>query len=282
MRKILTIILKVVLSLAILVVLALAIIGRGWGSKNIAHNHPFYSGDLIMVAHRGVTDVAPENTIASAARAKELGFKFIELDLKQSKDHRFFLFHDRDPKRLFGTDISLNTSTLSELQQVPLLHKGSPSSYRVPELEDFTRRFSEDLTFYLDIKRHGNYQYRKLAQEIMNFLERNKLSDQCLVGSDFLFTTYLEFHYPQLHTVFTGPGDWTIVFYKWIPKRFRPDLIISYAEEVTEWHLDWLRRNDLTKRRMLYGVNGDNYRKVREWGIPWLVVDYDPVMNADL
>jgi len=35
-------------------------------------------------------------------------------------------------------------------------------------------------------------------------------------------------------------------------------------------------------RRMLYGVNGTNYNKVKAWGVPILVVDYDPVMDADL
>ena len=280
--KILTITLKSLALLVMLIVLVLAIAGGGWGPKNRSLMHPFYSGDLTLVAHRGVADRAPENTIASATRAKDLGFQFIELDLKQSKDYKFYLFHDRDSKRLFETEIPLNDRNLSEIQEYPLFYHGAPTRHRVPDLIDFTKQFSPDLSFYLDIKRHGNYRYAELASKITNFLDLHQLSDKCLVGSDFLFTVFLEYQHPELHTVFTGPGDWTIVFYRWIPKAFRPDFIISYAEGVTDWHLQWLRKNDLMNRRMLYGVDGSNYLRVRQWGVPFLVVEYDPVMKDDL
>jgi glycerophosphoryl diester phosphodiesterase len=280
--KILANALKALLVAVVSMVLVLVIIGGGWGAKHIVEAHHLYTGKFTLVAHRGVTDSAPENTMASAARARELGFTFIELDLKQSKDQRFYLFHDRDSQRLFGTDVRLSNYTLPELQEIPLLHQGIPTDHRVPSMNDFTNQFSDKLTFYLDVKRHGNYHYGALAEQLTIFLAGNGLTDRSMVGSDFLFTAYLEYRYPELHTVFTGPGNWTIVFYRWIPKKFRPDFIISYAEEVTDWHLEWLKRNDLVNRRMLYGVNGNNYNRVRRWGIPYLVVDYHPVMEADL
>ena len=280
--KILATALKVLLIAVMSIVLLLAIMGGGWGAKHMVSTHPFYTGKLTLIAHRGVADKAPENTMASAARAKELGFTFVELDLKQSRDQRFYLFHDRDSRRLFGRDIRLSNYSLAELQEIPLLHQGIPTDHRVPSMDDFISQFSDKLIFYLDVKRHGNYQYGALAERITAFLARNGLTDRSMVGSDFLFTAYLEFRYPELHTVFTGPGNWTIIFYRWIPKKFRPDFIISYAEEVTDWHLEWLSRNDLVNRRMLYGIDGNNYNRVRKWKIPYLVVEYDPVMNSDL
>ena len=273
---------KVLLVVAMFILLVLGIIGGGWGAKHLTDAHPFYNGRFTLIAHRGVTDSAPENTIASAERAKELGFAFIELDLKQSKDQQFYLFHDRDSQRLFGRDIRLSSYTLQQLQQIPLLHQGVPTDHRVPSMDDFTSQFSDQFTFYVDVKRHGNYQYSALAEQITTLLAGHGLTDRSMVGSDFLFTAYLEYRYPELHTVFTGPGNWTIVFYRWIPKKFRPDFIISYAEEVTDWHLEWLGNNDLIKRRMLYGIDGNNYNRVREWGIPYLVVEYHPDMEADL
>ncbi len=280
--KTITLIFKAFIILVVLALLVLGVIGGGWGSKDIPVTHQFYQGTLSLVAHRGVSDQAPENTLASAARAQELGFKFIELDIKQSKDSLFYLFHDRDGHRLFGTNNPLKGYTLSELQQMPLLHQGLPSDYRVPSWEEFNRQFSDELIFYIDVKRHGNYNYTLLADQITKILTEAGLTDQSMVGSDFLFTAYLEFRFPELHTVFTGPGDWSIVFYKWIPKKFRPDFIISYAEEVTDWHLQWLNQNKLINRRMLYGIDKNNYHKVRKWGIPYLVVEYDPVMQQDL
>jgi hypothetical protein len=192
------------------------------------------------------------------------------------------LFHDRNSLRLFGEEFPLKRLTLKEIQQKPLLHNQQSSSHRVPDLDSFTSEFANELNFYLDIKRHGNNRYQRLTSRIADYLSQYGLTDQAWVGSDFLFTAYLEYRYPEIHTVFTGPGDWTIFIYRWIPKRFRPDFIISYANEVTSGHVEWLKKKDLLHRRMVYGVNGDNYLQVKTLGIPILVVDYDPVMDQDL
>lgn len=273
---------KSIFYISVALVVCLGVIGGGWGPKQVPESHPFYSEEKMLIAHRGVTDQAPENTFASAQRAIELGFSAIEIDIKQSADEQFYLFHDRLSTRLFKEDFPLKEKTLDQLQKLPLYHKGIPTDHGVPGLESFTRKFASDLIFYVDVKRHGNNRYNYLTDKIAEFLQRHQLTDNAFVGSDFLFTAYLEYRHPELHTVFTGPGDALIMVYDWIPRKFRPDFIISYAQGVTEKHLDWLHRKGLMNRRMLYGVNGDNYLEVRQWGIPKLLVDYDPVMNKDL
>ncbi len=268
--------------MAIGAAIILGALGGGWGKKKSDMKQTIGDGMRQLIAHRGVSDTVPENTLAAAARAVELGFGFIEVDVKKSKDGIQYLFHDRQSLRLFGSDFSLPDKTFAELQELPLWHQGHATNYRVPTLQEFLEAFSEELVIYLDIKRHGNHSYRRLADELMTHLEQAGISERCLIGSDFLFTTYLEFRYPQLQTVFTGPGDWTIVSYRLIPRKFRPDFIISYAEDVTAWHLSWLKKQGLLERRLVYGVDADNYHEVSQWGIPYLVVEYDPIMDSDL
>jgi glycerophosphoryl diester phosphodiesterase len=280
--KVIITIVKTIIVFSVALVLLLGIIGGGWGPKQVPDDHPLYSGRTRLIAHRGVSDKAPENTLAAVSRARELGFEIIEVDLKQSSDHKFYLFHDRESTRMFNKEIPLKKKTLSQLQQFPLVHNGKATKHHVPGLDQLQEGFSPDQMIYFDIKRHGNYRYRRLAARISNFLRTHKMQDRAFAGSDFLFTVYLEYANPQLHTVFTGPGDWSVIFYRWIPKKFRPDFIISYADEVTDWHLQWLREKDLINRRMIYGVDKANFIKVREWGIPYLMVEYDPIMDADL
>ena len=280
--KVIISIVKIIILVVAGMVLLLGIMGGGWGAKPLPDDHPLYTGRLHLIAHRGVSDRAPENTVAAARRAKELGFETIEVDIKQSSDGKFYLFHDRDSRRMFGEEIQLKQKTLAQIQQFPLLYDGHTTEHFVPELETFLNEFSDELTIYFDVKRHGNNHYIDLGGRLFDILNTYGLSDKSLIGSDFLFTAYLEYRYPQLNTVFTGPGDWTIFFYQWIPRKFRPDLIISYASEVTEWHLKWLNKKELLNQRMVYGVDKTNYPKVREWGIPYIVVEYDPVMNSDL
>ena len=47
-----------------------------------------------LIGHRGVKDLAPENTLDSINEAIKLNLKWIEVDVKISKDHKPFLLHD--------------------------------------------------------------------------------------------------------------------------------------------------------------------------------------------
>ena len=47
-----------------------------------------------LIGHRGVKDLAPENTLYSINKAIQLNLKWIEVDVKISKDHVPFLLHD--------------------------------------------------------------------------------------------------------------------------------------------------------------------------------------------
>ena len=47
-----------------------------------------------LIGHRGVKNLAPENTIESIKLAKQLGLKWVEIDVKVSKDLIPILLHD--------------------------------------------------------------------------------------------------------------------------------------------------------------------------------------------
>ncbi|MDE1455058.1 glycerophosphodiester phosphodiesterase family protein, partial [Bacillus paralicheniformis] len=47
-----------------------------------------------IIAHRGASAYAPENTFAAFEKAVELGADFIELDVQLTKDGRLAVIHD--------------------------------------------------------------------------------------------------------------------------------------------------------------------------------------------
>jgi glycerophosphoryl diester phosphodiesterase len=55
---------------------------------------PFY------IAHRGASFLAPENTVAAARLAWELGADAVEIDIHLSSDNRVMVIHDKDTKRI--------------------------------------------------------------------------------------------------------------------------------------------------------------------------------------
>lgn len=52
-----------------------------------------------FIAHRGASYLAPENTVAAANLAWELGADAVEVDVYLSKDNRVMVIHDKDTKR---------------------------------------------------------------------------------------------------------------------------------------------------------------------------------------
>jgi glycerophosphoryl diester phosphodiesterase len=70
----------------------------------------------LLVAHRGESADAPENTLAAFRLAWEREVAVIELDVHLAKDQSLVVCHDADTKRTTGTELAIRRSTLDELQ----------------------------------------------------------------------------------------------------------------------------------------------------------------------
>jgi glycerophosphoryl diester phosphodiesterase len=68
-----------------------------------------------LIAHRGHTRVAPENTLAAVRSAIEVGARNVEIDVQLSSDRLPFLFHDRTLERICGVSGGVAERTAAEL-----------------------------------------------------------------------------------------------------------------------------------------------------------------------
>jgi glycerophosphoryl diester phosphodiesterase len=72
----------------------------------------------LVIAHRGASSEAPENTLRAFARALELGVDGIELDVQVTRDGIPVVFHDFTLTRLTGTRGHLADRTWAELRSL--------------------------------------------------------------------------------------------------------------------------------------------------------------------
>ena len=72
----------------------------------------------MIVAHRGDSVHAPENTIPSFELAWEKGADAIEGDFQLTRDGHIVCIHDSDTERVSGKDLIVKDSTLEELQEL--------------------------------------------------------------------------------------------------------------------------------------------------------------------
>ncbi len=71
---------------------------------------------VYLTAHRGITAVAPENTIPSYEKAVELGFYSAECDVQLTSDGYWVLNHNSDTDKMFCQYAEISETTLEELR----------------------------------------------------------------------------------------------------------------------------------------------------------------------
>lgn len=71
-----------------------------------------------LVAHRGGSLLAPENTLAAFDRAAALRADAIETDVRLTRDGVVVVFHDDDTARLLGVAGAIEARTLAELRHL--------------------------------------------------------------------------------------------------------------------------------------------------------------------
>jgi len=101
----------------------------------MSERHPGYLPKI--VAHRGASKRAPENTLAAIAKAAELGARAVEFDVTVSADGVPVLMHDETLERCSDGDGPVILKTLSELQALDAgsWFKAEFAGERIPTLE---------------------------------------------------------------------------------------------------------------------------------------------------
>ena len=86
----------------------------------------------LIIAHRGASAEAPENTLAAFRRAVALKADAIELDVRVTRDGIPVVFHDDNLRRLTGTRGRLSGKAWAELKRLRVLE----SDEGIPRLAD--------------------------------------------------------------------------------------------------------------------------------------------------
>lgn len=102
--------------------------------------------EFMAVAHRGGAALGPENTEEAFQRALDMGYRYLETDVRMTRDGVCVAFHDRSLRRVTGTAGTIDAVTLGQVQQLRVLGRG-----RVPRLDGLLHAWP-DAQWMLDIK----------------------------------------------------------------------------------------------------------------------------------
>lgn len=109
-----------------------------------------------FIAHRGASSLAPENTVAAAKLAWELGADAVECDIHLSKDNRIMVIHDKDTKRtcLSKKNLSIadSPSTLLRDLDAGIWKDEKFKGERIPFLTEIIETVPEGKMLVVEIK----------------------------------------------------------------------------------------------------------------------------------
>lgn len=108
-----------------------------------------------IIAHRGASHDAPENTLAALRLAWEQKADTSEFDIYQTRDGQLAVIHDKDTKRTApGSELPVAKSTLAELQKLDVgqWKDARFTGERIPTLADMLAATPRGKAVFIEVK----------------------------------------------------------------------------------------------------------------------------------
>jgi len=136
-----------------------------------------------IIAHRGASFDAPENTLASVNLAWERNTDAVEIDVHLSKDNEIMVIHDKDTKRTAGKKLIVKESISSELRKLDVgsFKRADYKGEKIPFLNEVIETVPEGKKLFVEIK---------CGTEILQFLKEvfinsGKIERLVIISFDF-------------------------------------------------------------------------------------------------
>lgn len=195
----------------------------------------------LLFAHRGLSSIAPENTMAAFVLARELGIPGVELDVHLTSDGQLAVFHDHFAGRVAeGKGLELERCSWPDLATLDIgSWKGHEySSERIPLLPELLDEFGSSFYWDIELKNRVPADYG-LEAAVAKALRDAGLVGNCLVSS-FNFVSLARFKAlePRIPTAIIWSAEEEVPPYlrhgegRW-PGRV--DVLKPSAEKVRAW-----------------------------------------------
>ncbi len=136
-----------------------------------------------VVAHRGSTKFAPENTMAALEKAISTGIDMVEIDVQQLKDGHLILLHDNSFGRTTGENNHVWEVGYDEVRHYDAGSRFAPkfAGEPIPTLDNILKRAKGNIQVMIELKLTGRE--TNLVKEVIALIEKYEMLDQCNIGS---------------------------------------------------------------------------------------------------
>ena len=223
----------------------------------------------LIIAHRGESFDAPENTMAAINLAWDRGAEAVEVDIQLSGDNEIVVIHDFNTKRLTGVNKKVKNQSLDELKN---LNVGSWKDIqwkgeKIPILREVLDSVPDEKKLIIEIKSDTS-----IIPFLKTELEKSGLKNEQIefIGFNLKTIAQAKKEMPEIKVLWLLELD-----YIRINRIFKPS-IKKAIEKVRKHHLDGL---NVWAGEML---NQDIVNQVHDAGLQlycWTVNDVEKAKN---
>lgn len=180
---------RLIIALAVALCLALGVVGimvphmyipRISDSLSVSSHT---SRQPLMIAHRGLSGIAPQNSLPAVEKAIEYGYDGCEFDIHTTKDGKWVVIHDDTVDAMTDGEGRVEDFTLEEIRRLKLDSGHGIEGYenlQVPTLEEVLELIAEsEITPVIEIKKCDV----KYLPDFKEMLESYGLSDRAEIIS---------------------------------------------------------------------------------------------------
>lgn len=170
----------------------------------------------MLIAHRGASDLAPENTLKAFDLAIELGANFIEFDVRRTVDNEIVIMHDPG---VFRTTHRLGFVKRLTLKKIKSLNAGNGES--IPTLKELLQATKGKIGYMCELKVKG------ISEKVVKILsENNALDSTILISFKHKELLKCQIEHPELKLGAIIPSG-----FGWITNWFFRKKILTYLSE---------------------------------------------------
>ena len=152
------------------------------GMNSYAVSETLYQPTTQVIAHRGYVENQIDNTIAALEDAAAAGADLVEMDIQETKDHQFAVFHDGTLSRLANRKEAIRELTLEQLQAIPL--KEGQKTDQIASLEEYIEAAKkQNIRLLIELKPYGKPS-PDMIERFVKIMEAYDIVDTFLVQTN--------------------------------------------------------------------------------------------------
>ena len=165
--------------IGVAVVSILATLGAVLVVVNVARRNQ----QVLVIAHRGASAAAPENTLAAFRLGADLGADFVELDVQESEDGEVVVVHDSDLMKVGGSPLKIWEAPAAALRAVDIGSRKGPqfAGERVPTLAEVFALSKGRVRVVVELKSYGHSQ--RLEERVVEIVEAAGVANETIFMS---------------------------------------------------------------------------------------------------